>query len=40
LEKPSSLRRTTPFYAMLFGRPGVKYPRGVLRGDYATIDYR
>jgi ferredoxin len=40
LEKTSSLRRTTPFYAMLFGRPGVQYPRGVLRGDYATIDYR
>lgn len=40
LEKTSGIRRTTPFYAMLFGRPGVTYPRGVLRDDYATIEYR
>lgn len=40
LEATSGIRRTTPFYAMLFGRPGVSYPRGVLRDDYATIDYR
>lgn len=40
LEATSGIRRTTPFYAMLFGRPGISYPRGVLRDDYATIDYR
>lgn len=40
LEKTSGIRRTTPFYAMLFGLPAVKYKRGVLRSDYAKIDWR
>lgn len=40
LEETSGIRRTTPFYAMLFGRPGIRYPRGVLRTDYAEIEYR
>ena len=40
LEETIGIRRTTPFYAMLFGMPGVRYARGVLRTDYATIEYR
>ena len=40
LEKTSGIRRTTPFNAMLFGIPAVKYARTVLRGDYAKIDWR
>lgn len=40
LEKTSGIRRTTPFYAMLFGYPAVSYPRGVQRDDYAQIVYR
>lgn len=40
LEETAGIRRTTPFYAMLFGRPGVRYRRGVLRTGYAEIDYR
>lgn len=40
LEKTAGFRRTTPFYAMLFGKPAVRYARGVLRDSYARIDYR
>ena len=40
LEETIGIRRTTPFYAMLFGKPGIRYARGVLRTDYATIEYR
>lgn len=40
LEQTAGLRRTTPFYAMLFGLPAVRYVRGVQRGDYAQIVYR
>lgn len=40
LEDTIGIRRTTPFYAMLFGRPGIRYARGVLRADYASIEYR
>lgn len=40
LEETIGIRRTTPFYAMLFGRPAVHYARGVLRSDYATVEYR
>lgn len=40
LEETTGIRRTTPFYAMLFGLPGIRYPRGVLRTDYAEIEYR
>jgi ferredoxin len=40
MEKTTGIRRTTPFYAMLFGLPGIRYPRGVLRTDYAEIEYR
>ena len=40
LEQTIGLRRTTPFYAMLFGRPAVRYVRGVQRDSYARIDYR
>jgi ferredoxin len=40
LEKTIGIRSTTPFYAILFGKPGIKYPRGVLRTDYAKIEYR
>lgn len=40
LEKTSGIRRTSPFYAMLFGLPGVRYRRGVLRTDYADVEYR
>ena len=40
LEACAGIRRTTPFYAMLFGPPALSYPRGVLRDDYARIVYR
>ena len=40
LEKTTGLRRTTPFYAMLFGFPKVRYPRSVQRDSYANIIYR
>lgn len=37
LEATSGIRRTTPFYAMLFGYPAVRYPRGIQRDNYAKI---
>ena len=40
LEATVGIRRTTPFYAMLFGRPAVHYARCVQRDSYARIDYR
>ena len=40
LERTIGLRRTAPFYAMLFGLPAVRYPRGVQRDSYATLDIR
>lgn len=40
LETSAGIRRTSPFYAMLFGRPAVRYHRGVQREDYARIAYR
>ena len=40
LEQTIGLRRTAPFYAMLFGRPAVRYARGVQRDSYARIDFR
>ncbi|MGN0854262.1 MAG: nitroreductase family protein [Kiritimatiellia bacterium] len=40
LEATVGIRRTTPFYAMLFGRSALNYPRGVLRDDYARIVYK
>ena len=39
-EKLLGLRRSTPFYAMLFGKAAVKYARGVERGAYAGIVYK
>lgn len=39
LEKTSGIRRTTPFCAMLFGRPALTYPRGVQRSAYAKVVY-
>ena len=40
LEKTLGFRRTTPFYAMLFGLPAVTYRRGVQRDDEAVVDWR
>ena len=40
LEKAAGIRRTAPFYAMLFGKGAVSYSRGVERGGYAKIDFR
>jgi len=40
LEATVGIRRTTPFYAMLFGRPAIRYPRGVQRDGYAKVVYR
>ena len=40
LEATVGIRRTTPFYAMLFGRPAVRYARCVQRDSYARVDYR
>jgi hypothetical protein len=37
LEKIVGIRRTTPFYAMLFGKNAVTYVRGVQRSEYAKI---
>lgn len=37
LEKILGIRRTTPFYAILFGKGSNKYVRGVERGRYAEI---
>lgn len=37
LEQICGLRRTTPFYVMLFGYPAVKYARGIQRDDYARV---
>lgn len=37
LEVTSGIRRTTPFYAILFGYPAVRYQRGIQRDDYAKI---
>ncbi len=39
LEAPLGIRRTTPFYAMLFGNPAIHHTRGVMRDDYARIVY-
>jgi len=39
LEATVGIRRTTPFYAMLFGRAAVRYRRGVQRDGYAKIVY-
>lgn len=40
LEKVLGFRRTTPFYAMLFGKSAVKYSRGVDRCNYANIVFK
>lgn len=40
LEITSSIRRTTPFYAMLFGKPGIRYTRSVVREGYAKVEYK
>ena len=40
LESTLGIRRTTPFYAMLFGVGAVRYPRGVCRDSYAKVVYR
>ena len=40
LEQTIGLLRTSPFYAMLFGRPAVHYAHGVQRDSYARIDLR
>lgn len=40
LEKVVGIRRTTPFYAILFGKSAVRYMRGVERGAYANIVYK
>ena len=40
LEKMLGFRRTTPFYAILFGKSSIKYMRGVERGAYANIVYK
>ncbi len=37
LEASAGLRPSTPFYAMLFGKAAVKYPRGVMRDGAARI---
>ena len=39
LEATVGLRRSTPFYAMLFGVGTVAYPRGVQRDGYAKVSY-
>ncbi len=39
LEKTAGIRRTTPFYAMLFGTSAVHYARGVQRDDAARVVY-
>ena len=40
LEKAAGIRRTSPFYAMLFGKSDLAYSRGVDRSGYAKIDFR
>lgn len=40
LEKIAGIRRSTPFYAMLFGKAAVKYARCVEREAYANIVYK
>jgi nitroreductase len=40
LEKTLGVRRTTPFYAMLFGIPAVRYQRTVQRDDEAEIEWK
>ena len=40
LEATVGIRRTTPFYAMLLGRPAIRYPRGIQRDGYARVVYR
>ena len=40
LEKTAGIRRTTPFYAVLFGLPAVKYRRTVQRDDYANVIWK
>ena len=40
LEETTGLRRTTPFYAMLFGKSAIRYARTVQRDSYATIEYK
>ena len=40
LEKVAGIRRTTPFYAILFGKSAVKYARAAERGAYANIVYK
>ncbi|HBJ59772.1 MAG TPA: nitroreductase, partial [Verrucomicrobia bacterium] len=40
LEKTAGIRRTTPFYAMLFGKSAVAYRRGVRRESDATIVWK
>lgn len=40
LEKAIGLRRTSPFYAMLFGKAAIGYRRAVSRVKYAEIVYR
>lgn len=40
LEKALGFRRETPFYAMLFGLPAVRYARSVVRENDAAVDWR
>lgn len=40
LEKTIGIRRTTPFYAMLFGKSAVTYKRGVCREKDANIVWK
>lgn len=40
LEETLGIRRSAPFYAILFGYPAVRYARGIQREDYANIDIR
>lgn len=40
LEKVAGIRRTTPFYAILFGRQSVRYMRCADRSAYANITYK
>lgn len=40
MEKVLGIRRTTPFYAILFGKSAVKYHRSVDRSSYSEIVYK
>ncbi len=40
LEKTLGIRRSTPFYAILFGKGTIRYARAVERSAYAKIEYR